>query len=174
MDKGLIHIYTGDGKGKTTAAIGISLRAKSSGLNVLFVQFFKEKDSGSEISLLGKIGIGTIIFEKVKSPYFNPDIAKDTLRKEVRAALARLTEIFTENLFDLIVLDEFICLISEDVLSERQAEDFVGRKPDKLELVLTGYGATKGMIRLADYVTNMQNIKHPFEKKMVARKGIEF
>jgi cob(I)alamin adenosyltransferase len=174
MDKGLLHIYTGDGKGKTTAAIGISVRAKSSGLKALFVQFFKEKDSGSEIALLNDIGIKTIIFEKVKSPYFNPDIDKVTLRAEVRASLSRLKEIFAANAFDLIVLDEFICLIAEDVLTEDEALEFIRQKPEKLELVLTGKGAPESLIRLADYVTYMQRIKHPFDENMEARKGIEF
>ena len=174
MGKGLIHIYTGDGKGKTTAAIGISVRAKSSGLRALFVQFFKEKDSGSEISLLSEVGIKTVIFEKVKSPYFNPDIDKVTLREEVKASLSRLKEIFLENNFDLIVLDEFICLVTEGVLTEEEALEFISNKPEKVELVLTGQGATESMIHLADYVTYMQNVKHPFDKNMKARKGIEF
>ncbi len=74
MVSGLIHIYTGDGKGKTTAAVGIAIRAKSSGLRTMFAQFLKEKDSGSEISLMNSIGISTIVFDAVKSPFFNPEI----------------------------------------------------------------------------------------------------
>jgi cob(I)alamin adenosyltransferase len=174
MDKGLLHIYTGDGKGKTTAAIGISVRAISSGLRTLFVQFFKEKNTGGEIAVLRDIGVETIIFEKVKSPYFNPDIDKTALRKEVKASFSRLREIFAEDSFDLIVLDEFICLIAEGVLTEDEAVGFISSKPERVELILTGSGAPETMIALADYVTYMQNIKHPFDRNMKARRGIEF
>jgi cob(I)alamin adenosyltransferase len=170
----LLHIYTGDGKGKTTAAIGISVRAVSSGLRTLFVQFFKEENSGGEIAVLRDIGVKTIIFDKVKSPYFNPDIDKTALSVEVKQSFFRLREIFDENAFDLIVLDEFICLITEGVLTEEEAVAFIKSKPAGVELILTGSGATNGMIDLADYVTYMQNIKHPFDRNMKARKGIEF
>jgi len=174
MAKGLIHIYTGDGKGKTTAAVGISLRAKSRGLNTLFVQFFKEPNSSSEVALLRELGISTIIFDKVKSPFFNPDIDKGSLRAEALKALNQLRQIFSENRFDLVVLDEFICLIMEEVLSEDEAIDFMRSRPENLEVVLTGQGATKKITDIADYVTFMQNIKHPYEKKTKARMGIEY
>jgi cob(I)alamin adenosyltransferase len=159
---------------KTTAAIGISVRAVSNGLRTLFVQFFKEKNSGGEIIALRDIGVETIIFEKVKSPYFNPDIDRIELSVEVKQSFSRLREIFDENTFDLIVLDEFICLITEGVLTEEEAVEFIRSKPAEVELILTGSGATEAMIDLADYVTYMQNIKHPFDRNTMARKGIEF
>ncbi|MDA8104363.1 MAG: cob(I)yrinic acid a,c-diamide adenosyltransferase [Nitrospiraceae bacterium] len=174
MAKGLIHVYTGDGKGKTTAAIGISVRAKSRGLRTMFVQFFKENDRGGEIALLHKIGIKTVVFDQVKSPFFNPDIDKESIRQEAIKALSILKEKLGRQDFDLIVLDEFICLISEAVLSEDEAVEFLGNKPSQLELILTGYGATEKIIALADYVTFMKNIKHPYDKKLHARRGIEF
>jgi cob(I)alamin adenosyltransferase len=174
MDNGLLHIYTGDGKGKTTAAIGISVRAVSSGLRTLFVQFFKERNSGGEITVLGEIGVKTLVFERVKSPFFNPDIDRAALSREAQKSLSRLREIFDENAFDLIVLDEFICLVTEGVVTEEEAVGFIRSKPAVVELILTGSGATKALIDLADYVTYMQNIKHPFDRNMRARKGIEF
>jgi len=172
MDKGLIHIYTGDGKGKTTAAVGIAIRAKSRGLKTLFVQFFKEK-AGGETFLLDDIGISTIIFDKVKSPFFNPSIDKLMLEKEVSNAISFLKKVFSENKYDLIILDEFICLITEGLLSEDKAIKFIEDKPDKTELVLTGRGASERLIDVADYVTLMQNIKHPYERNIKVRKGIE-
>ncbi len=172
MDKGLIHIYTGDGKGKTTAAVGLSIRAKSRGFKTLFVQFFKER-SGGEPFLLNDIGISTIIFDKVKSPFFNPSIDKIKLKKEVNKALSSLKKVFSENKYDLIILDEFICLITEGLLSENKAVKFIESKPDRLELVLTGRGASDKLISIADYVTSMQNIKHPYERNIRVRKGIE-
>jgi cob(I)alamin adenosyltransferase len=174
MTTGLIHIYTGDGKGKTTAAVGISVRAQSRGLRVLFTQFFKEADSGSEIAALERLGIMTINFDKVKSPLFHPDIEKSTLRAEAAKALSHIRDIFNENRFDLVVIDEFICLITEGILTEDEAIAFLRGKPLNLELVLTGQGATQNILEVVDYVTFMKNIKHPYDKNMSARKGIEF
>lgn len=174
MHKGLIHIYTGDGKGKTTAAVGVSVRAKSRGMRTLFAQFFKEKDSDTTVSLLNNIGVETIVFSGVKSPYFNPHVDRFTIREEAKKALSRIEEIFSENRFDIVVLDEFICLISESVLTEEEALAFLKKKPETMEVVLTGKGATEQIIEFADYVTYMKKIKHPFEKKLAARKGIEF
>ena len=174
MTTGLIHIYTGDGKGKTTAAVGISVRAQSRGLRVLFTQFLKETDSDSEIAALERIGITTINFDKVKSPLFHPDIEKSTLRAETAKALSRISDIFNENRFDLVVIDEFICLITEGILAEDEAIAFLRGKPLNLELVLTGQGATQNIIEVVDYVTFMKNVKHPYDKNMSARKGIEF
>ncbi len=174
MTTGLIHIYTGDGKGKTTAAVGMAVRAKSRGLRVLFVQFFKETDSGSEITALGRIDIKTINFNEVKSPLFNPDIEKTVLRESAARALSQLKDIFSKDNFDLIVLDEFICLISEGILTDDEATAFLSSKPPTLEIVLTGKGATQRIMEVADYVTFMKNIKHPYDKRLSARKGIEF
>jgi cob(I)alamin adenosyltransferase len=174
MAKGLIHIYTGDGKGKTTAAVGIAVRAKSRGLNTMFAQFFKENDPGGEIQVLKRIGVQTIIFDTVKSPFFNPDIDKEFIRQEALKALSVIKEIFERQDFDLVVLDEFVCLVSEGVLSDEEALAFLGGKPDSLELILTGTGATEEILALADYVTFMKNVKHPYGKNLDARRGIEF
>jgi cob(I)alamin adenosyltransferase len=171
--KGLVHIYTGEGKGKTTSAIGLAIRARSRGKKVLFAQFFKERDSLSELSLLEKLGIDTVVFDTIKSPFFHPAISKSFLRDEVIKALEFLKRIFSEQRPDLVVLDEFICLVSEQVLTEQEAVLFIVEKPEKIEVVLTGRGATDRIIALADYVTNMQNIKHPFDRGIPARKGIE-
>lgn len=174
MSTGLIHIYTGDGKGKTTAAVGMAVRAKSRGLRVLFVQFFKETDSGSETTMLDSINIKTVNYSDVKSPFFNQDMDKSVIRKNALMALSQLKKILSNDNFDLIVLDEFICLISEGIITDDEAITFFRGKPKNIEIILTGKGATERMIEIADYVTFMKNIKHPYDKKMSARKGIEF
>lgn len=174
MSKGLIHIYTGDGKGKTTAAVGMSLRAKSRKLRTLFVQFFKEPDSGSEISLLSSLGIDILVFDEVKSPLFHPEIDRPLLRREAKKALSKLEQLFRERNLDFIVLDEFICLVAEGILTEDEAADFLKSKPDNTELILTGKGAPEKLVAMADYVTFMKHIKHPYEKSTKAREGIEF
>ena len=172
-DKGLIHIYTGEGKGKTTSAIGLALRSRSRGKRILFVQFFKEKDDQSELSLLQQLGVKILVFDEIKSPFFYPSIDRNTLRDEAEKALHILQELISSNAFDLVVLDEFICLVSEDVISESEAIGFLKNKPVSLELVLTGRGATERIMAEADYVTYMKHIKHPYDRGIQARKGIE-
>jgi len=173
LEKGLVHIYTGEGKGKTTSAMGLAIRARGRGKKILFAQFFKEKGSPGELELLEQLGIHIIVFDKIKSPFFYPDINRKHLREEVIKALRQLGHLFSEEQPDLVILDEFICLVSEHVLAEHEAVSFIAERPENIELVLTGRGATQQIINLADYVTNMQNIKHPFDKGIAARKGIE-
>jgi len=172
-EKGLIHIYTGDGKGKTTSALGLALRAKNRGKRILFAQFFKEKDDRNELSLLEKLGINILVFDSIKSPFFNPSIDKGYLKDETEKALTILDGLISSDAFDLVVLDEFICLVSEEIISESDAIAFLRKKPVALELVLTGRGASESIMAEADYVTYMKHIKHPYDKGIKARKGIE-
>ncbi|MEW6214144.1 MAG: cob(I)yrinic acid a,c-diamide adenosyltransferase [Nitrospirota bacterium] len=174
MRKGLIHIYTGEGKGKTTAAVGLAIRAKSRRLRVLFAQFMKGNKKGGELELLESLSIKTKRFNRVLSPYFYPDIDKEKLKRETNKSLKNIKKIMSSDDFDLIVLDEFNCLIPEGLLTENEAVDLITHKPERLELVLTGRGATERLIKAADYVTNMKMIKHPFSKGIMARKGIEY
>lgn len=174
MEKGYIHIYSGEGKGKTTAAVGLAVRAKSREFSVLFVQFFKEHHQSGEIRLLENAGIETMIFENVRSPLFNPSLDKNNLKKETKNALTMLRKVWDEDEFGLMVLDEFNCLIHEGLLSEDEAAAFIRNKPERLELVLTGRGAPDAIIALADYVTVMQKVKHPYKEKIRGRRGIEF
>jgi cob(I)alamin adenosyltransferase len=174
MKKSLVHIYTGGGKGKTTAAVGLAVRARSRNFRVLFAQFFKEKNTKGETDVLKQTGVDVHIFRSVKSPLFNPTIDKNHLKKEAKKALAYLNEIFSENRYDLIILDEFLCMVSEGLISEDEAVKFIRSKPVSLELVLTGRGLTPKIAGEADYLTYMQEIRHPYQKKIKARKGIEF
>ncbi|MBI4688784.1 MAG: cob(I)yrinic acid a,c-diamide adenosyltransferase [Nitrospirae bacterium] len=174
MSTGCIHIYTGEGKGKTTAAVGLAVRAKSRGLRVLFVQFLKGGADAGEVSILKDISVTIKKFSDIQSPFFNPDIDRGQLKKDVDKALAYVKSVMQKEGFDMIILDEFNCLLVEGLLTEDKAVDFISNKPDRLELVLTGRGATKRLIEAADYVTEMKMIKHPFSKGMGARRGIEF
>ncbi len=172
--KGYIHIYTGEGKGKTTAAIGLAVRAKSRGLRVLFVQFMKGGINGGEIEMLESISVTTKKFDKVLSPHFYPDIDKEKLKTEVKTALDFIKKAMSENNFDLIVLDEFNYLILEGLLTEDEALDLISHKPEDIELVITGRGATEKLIEAADYVTYMKMLKHPYTAGIKAREGIEY
>ncbi|MBI4683677.1 MAG: cob(I)yrinic acid a,c-diamide adenosyltransferase [Nitrospirae bacterium] len=174
MAKGCIHIYTGNGKGKTTAVVGLALRAKSRGLRVLFVQFMKGSMDSGEISLLKSISVKIKKFPKILSPYFHPDIDKKKLQKHAKEAVTYLKKIMADKKFDMIILDEFNCLLKEGILTDTIAIDLLSVKPAGIELILTGRGATKKLIRASDYVTDMRMIKHPFSKGIKAREGIEY
>jgi cob(I)alamin adenosyltransferase len=171
MEKGLVHVFTGDGKGKTTAAVGLSIRAKSRGLKVLFVQFMKQS-LGGETELLGKLSIEVIRFGKVLSPHFHPEADIGAIRDEALAALEALKAKLRE--FDLVVLDEFNCLLAENLLTEDEALDFLKQKPGHLELVLTGRGALRSIIDYADHAIEVHEIKRPANARSEARKGIEY
>jgi cob(I)alamin adenosyltransferase len=172
MSTGLVHIYTGDGKGKTTAAVGLAVRAKSRGLKVLFAQFMKDGDGGGEIEVLKRIGVEVISFDKVLSTVFHPDVDRKELRKEAVKALDALKAGFSE--FDLAVLDEFNYVLAEKLITLDEAILLLKEKPADLELVLTGRGAPEAIIEVADHVTEMKDVKHPFQEGISARPGIDY
>jgi len=171
MEKGLIHIYTGEGKGKTTSAVGHCVRAKSRGLRVLFAQFMKRIEGG-ETSLLEKLSIRTMRFESVLSPHFNPEADAERNRKETLKALDALKDVMKD--YDLMVLDEFNCLLKNGLITGDEALGFLKGKPEGLEVILTGRGATDRLMDFADLVTYMKAIKHPSTKGVPARMGIEY
>ena len=175
MSKGLIHVYTGEGKGKTTAAFGLAKRAAGHGKKVLILQFLKSKmqDSGEIISAK-KTGIKVIRFEDQTTPLFDPNIKVDGLKKAVREAVALAIKEIKSGSYDVVILDEFNTALGCDYADMKDAEAIIDGKPEGLELIFTGRGAPEGLIELADYVTEMRMIKHPFEKGVKARKGIEF
>jgi cob(I)alamin adenosyltransferase len=171
MGKGLVHVFTGDGKGKTTSSVGLSVRARSRGLRVLFVQFMKRAEGG-ETDLLEKISVRVMRFEKVVSPYFQPDVDMNALRKEALHALELLKSMLSD--YDLVVLDEFNNLLSLSLVTEEEAAEFIESRPEPLEMVLTGRGAPGWLLELADHVVEMIPVKHPSSKGMKAREGIEY
>lgn len=171
MGKGLIYIYTGSGKGKTTASVGHCLNEHAAGKRVIFAQFMK-RDEGGEPTLLEKNSIRVIRFDKVLSPHFNPNLDPEHNRNEALEALSTLRPLMGQ--YDLMVLDEFNCLIKNSTLSEDGAIEFLLNKPDTLEMVLSGRGATDRIIDLSDEATFMSAVKHPSSKGTPARKGIEY
>ena len=170
MDKGLVHIYCGEGKGKTTAAAGLALRARGSGLKVTFVQFLKNGTSG-EADMLKKAGVDFICGNSnMKFSNRMSDEEKRMFRKGHDDSLRKALE----GDCDLLVLDEACAacrlgLVDEDLLKEA----VIGR-PEGREVVLTGRDPGEWMVENADYITRMECVRHPFEKDVKARKGIEF
>ncbi len=175
MAKGLIHVYTGEGKGKTTAAFGLAKRAAGHGKNVLILQFLKSgtKNSG-EIVSAKKTGIKIIKFKGQTTPLFDPKVKLQQLKGSIKKAITRSIKEIKTNSYDLIIMDEFNTVIGCGFATMRDAKKIIAAKPERLELIFTGRGAPRELIKLADYVTEMRMIKHPYKKGVKARKGIEF
>jgi len=180
MDKkGLVHIYTGEGKGKTTAALGLAVRAAGSGMRVLFVQFFKEDSAESgEKELLG--ALESFHVELVRSncrhPIFTggvPEVEKaagEAVRSTYLAAVARAAG----NGFDMLVLDEMLSVVNGGWVTSAEVLDFLASRPPGLEVVMTGRDAPVELVAASDYVTEMLKIKHPYDAGVQARPGVEF
>lgn len=175
MAKGLIHVYTGKGRGKTTSAIGLAMRAAGHGKKVLILQFLKggAKDSG-EIVAAKKSDIKVKRFKGQISPLFNSRIRISELKKSVKEAIAFSIKEIKSGKYDLIIMDEFNNLLGSNYASISDVKKIIKQKPQGTELIFTGRGAPEELIKMADYVTEMRMIKHPYNKGVKARKGIEF
>jgi len=173
--KGLVHIYTGNGKGKTTAAIGLGIRAYGRGFKVLMVQFLKGSETG-EVETLKALEPGFFLrrAKEVKGFFWNMDEEqKRELRKNTQELLDYAGKAVSSGEWDLVILDEVIGAISNGLVQIQQITDLIKNKPESLELVLTGRNAPQELIDLADYVSDIKAVKHPMNMGIPARKGIE-
>lgn len=178
MDKsklGLIHIYSGDGKGKTTACIGLSVRAAGRGLNVCFVQFLKSGES-AELPMLEKLGVKVISGQPTKK--FTIQMTEEELAEAKEFNQKRFREVADlaqSGAFDLLVLDETMGAIATGILLEEEVLDFLKNKPENLEVALSGRNPTEKLKEICDYHTDCVMIKHPFVTAgLDSRPGIEF
>jgi cob(I)alamin adenosyltransferase len=173
--KGLIQIYTGNGKGKSTAAIGQAVRAAGHGFKVGFVSFFKDPDAFGygEYKSLEKLGIKTFRFAK-KHPHFYKELNPDDVRRECSRALEFIKELFQDPSWDMLVLDEINIAVRDGFLKEEDVLSLLDAKPPQLELVLTGRGATEKIMEKADLVSEVREVKHPYSKGIKSREGIEY
>ncbi len=174
-NKGLIHIYTGDGKGKTTAAVGLSVRAISHGLKVCYIFFHKDPDKWGygELKILKKLGIDVFGFAK-KHPHFFENVNDEEMRQECLEALNFIRNINQQNEYDILILDEINISLRDGFLKEEEVLHLLNSKPENLEIVLTGRGCPMKLIEKADLVSEIKNIKHPFDKGIKGREGIEY
>jgi len=175
MSKGLVHIYTGNGKGKTTAALGLCVRASGHGLKCAFIQFLKARETG-EISACLRLS-PPVLFEQYGAADFISEGNTDAAEKHRFAAdagLSRSREILESGEFDLVVLDEIITLPLFHVAEVEQIIELIRKDRGRTELVLTGRGAEERLVELADLVTEMKEIKHYYTRGIQARKGIEY
>lgn len=173
---GLVHIYTGNGKGKTTAVIGLGIRACGNGLKVLMVQFLKGAETG-ELAILKKLEPNFKLCrnKEVKGFFWNMNQEqKEKLNKLTDQTFNYVLETTSTEEWDMLILDEVMGAISNGLLSVQDIVNFIKNKPDKLEVVLTGRHAPKELIDIANYVSEINAVKHPLSMGIVARKGIEF
>lgn len=171
-ENGLVHLYVGDGKGKTTAAAGLALRALGQGKKVLFGQFLKGRPTG-EIAPLEQLG-ATVLRAKTGEKFvFQLDEAerKETLLSHTQT-LARIRELAPR--FDLVVLDEVVDAMGCGMIPPQRLLEFVKAKPEGTELVLTGRNPPEELVTLCDYHTNFVCVAHPYQKGVAARRGVEY
>lgn len=174
MKKGLIHIYCGDGKGKTTAAMGLAVRAAGSGMKVVLAQFMKCGTSG-EIKLIKEFPnvTFTCVSENLGFAWNMTAEEKEHAKSLYQQLFRDVRKLAVKQKADLLVMDEFMSAYNYGWIDQREALEFLQNKPEEMEIVLTGRDPGEELIALADYVTEMKKIKHPFEKGIPARKGIE-
>ena len=173
---GLIQIYTGTGKGKTTAAIGAGIRAVGQGLRVHMIQFLKGGDNFppyGEVRALAPISRFTL--EQFGSPHFiTPDAISDEDREIVKRGLERAEEVLASGNYELVILDEINVVLHLGMATLQQVLDLLDRKPTQTELILTGRGAPEALLERADLVSRIEAVKHPLDKGIRARPGIEY
>jgi len=169
---GMTHIYTGNGKGKTTAAIGIAIRAMGAGMKVLLVQFMKNYPY-SELNLLSQFDELTLkrfchdewVFRKEP-----PD--EGQLREAKEGLVFSMNEMCSGN-YDMVILDEILVSIYFNLVNKDDVLNIMKKKPEKVELILTGRYCPEDFYDSADLVTEMREVKHYYQKGIIARKGIE-
>lgn len=170
MDKGLVHLYCGDGKGKTTAAMGLALRALGQGMQVVVVQFLKNGTSG-ELEPLKKLGAA--VYSGRPGAKFTFQMNAEEKAQATKENNARLAEALQQPC-DLLILDEICAARNSGMVDEALAKQAVLERPQHREVVLTGRNPEAWMVEAADYITEMQPRRHPYEQGIPARKGIEF
>jgi len=172
MIKGLIQVYTGDGKGKTTAALGLALRAAGRNMKVLIVQFMKKWDYGElhSVKLIPSITLETFGTKE----FIYKGKAKKIDYEEAEKAFSFGVKGMQSGNYDIVIFDELNMALYYDLLDIEEVVKKIKEKPRNVEIVITGRRAPQEIIEIADLVTEMKEIKHPYQKGIEARKGIEY
>lgn len=175
MELGLIHIYCGDGKGKTTAAMGLGMRAVGRDKKVLLTQFLKDNETG-ELNSIEKLGANFEVFKGIPVKKFFKFMSPEeqmVTKMEHEERFNKVTQKAINENFDLLILDEIIASTNLDLVPLVEVITFLENKPEGLEVILTGRNPNEKLIELADYVSEIKAIKHPYEKGINSRIGIE-
>jgi len=174
LGPGYIHVYTGNGKGKTTAALGLAFRAVGSGLKVLIVQFLKGEDNYTgELESALKLAPDLEIRTRGGAGFVDPADPEPGAGEMVREALDEARREIQSGRWDLVILDEINVAVHFGLIDVQEVLELLDSKPDGVEIVLTGRYAPLELIERADLVTEMREIKHYFKAGVPARKGIE-
>ncbi len=172
LHRGYIQVYTGDGKGKTTAAFGLALRAAGAGLRVLIIQFMKGQ-AYSETTALERFSPQIEVMQTGRNKCIRKEEVTEEDKQEAHRGLYRARQAFSESDVDLLILDEILVAHWFGLLSLPEILSLIESKPNSLELVLTGRRAPAEVVQKADLVTEMLEIKHYYQAGVPARKGIE-
>ena len=172
---GLIHLYTGEGKGKTTAALGLLLRAHGCGKRIVFAQFLKGRSSG-EIRALSNLNDVIILRQSQDRGFYKTldDAGKAEVSQQNSEILVEAYRLAVSGSCDLMILDEVCAAYANNVIDAALMDKLIVSKPPEMELVLTGRNAPTHFLEAADYVTEFVKRKHPFDKGIAAREGVEF
>lgn len=173
LEKGYIQVYTGNGKGKTTASLGLALRAVGRGMMVCMVQFMKGGGPYGEHLAAQRLQPNLAIIQTGREGWVkkgDPDPEDIRLARE---ALEKARELLTSGKYDLVILDEINGAVSFGLLTPEDVLEIMGKKPENVELVLTGRNADEKVIEAADLVTEMREIKHYYKAGVASRTGIE-
>ncbi|WP_058486147.1 cob(I)yrinic acid a,c-diamide adenosyltransferase [Defluviitalea phaphyphila] len=176
MELGLIQVYCGEGKGKTTAAIGQGIRAIGQGMKVIMIQFLKSSFTG-ELDTLKKLepDFKVFRFEKPKDFFWNlNDEEKKELKNEIMNAINFSKKVLDTKECDMLILDEILGVIQNGLLKESEVCELLDKKPLGIEIILTGRYLTDEIRKKANYISNIHAEKHPMNEGIGARKGIEY
>ncbi|WP_105616224.1 cob(I)yrinic acid a,c-diamide adenosyltransferase [Vallitalea okinawensis] len=176
MDKGLIQVYCGKGKGKTTAAIGQGVRAVGHGYKVIMIQFLKGNPTGEMESLKNlEPHFKLFRFEKERDFFWNlTDEEKKDLSEDIKNGLNFARKVLDTRQCDVLILDEILGVIRNEIVPMDEVIDILDNKPAEIEVVLTGREVPEEIYQRANYVSTIEDTKHPFEEGIGARKGIEY
>ncbi len=175
MEKGLIQVYTGDGKGKSTAAFGQAIRAAGRDLKVVIYQFLKAVETGEVMLIRDKLPeIKVLRSTALKKFTWNMnEIELEHLKQDTVEGYAAVKDIIKHNECDLLILDEIMYGLHQGFIDLDEFIEVISSKPETMEIVITGRDAPQQLIDIADYVTEMKKIKHPFDEGIALRIGIE-
>jgi cob(I)alamin adenosyltransferase len=170
---GLVQVYTGDGKGKTTAALGAALRACGHGLRVLMIQFMKGSGEYGEVKIAAKIP-GFTLHQSGLPTFVDREAPGEEDRRLAREGWRKAWEALRSGSYDVIILDEINVAADYGLVPLDDVVRFIEEKPREVELILTGRGARPEIIERADLVSEVRMVRHPYERGVAARRGVEF
>lgn len=174
---GMLHLYIGNGKGKTTAATGLAIRALGWNLNVLFAQFLKTSDTGEKSAFESFAGKLQFFRPEQRHNKFLWNMTKNELletKEDIQRGWQKIRTEILSGSYDVVILDEILDCIQCELLNPQQVLKCILERPNNVEIVCTGRDAPKSFYEAADYITRMSSEKHPYDRGIKARYGIEY